>query len=59
MSGIDVKLALLDLDRRTPVFFVEEIPRHSDMRVIYQVKEILRVGLKPTRAVADLKEVLT
>lgn len=59
MSRIDVKLALMDLDRRTPAYLVMEIPAHGDLKVSLQAAAALKVGLFPTGAVAKLRGMLT
>lgn len=60
VGDLDLLLALEDLDRRTPAYFVQEIFAHGRLDVPRSARSVLSEGLEPRRkSVRLLREVLT
>lgn len=56
---VDVRLALRDLHRKTPEFYVREIPAHGETLVRDLAVEVLKKGIKPCGAAQRLLTMLT
>ena len=55
----ETRIALCDLDERTPAFFVQELFAHGELRVRAEALRALRKGLDPTeRTSAMLRQLL-
>lgn len=54
----DALLALINLDQRTPAFFVDEMWSRGSVEVMLQAREILRGGLDLTLSPAALRTTL-
>lgn len=60
MSALDLLLALENLDRKTPDYFVQEIFAHGRLEVPRSARAVLAEGLEPRRkSIRLLREVLT
>jgi hypothetical protein len=60
VGELELLLALHDLDRRTPAYFVQEIFSHGRLDVPRTARLVLSEGLEPRRHTARLlREVLT